>query len=73
MAGHNVINPRYALTSITHFYTLMEKGLSVRNIKTIWFLSLQIIGKANLLLLLQSDNDRLLIYYIKLRERYAIN
>ena len=40
VAGHNVINPRYTFTNIMYFYTFMEEGPSVRNIKTIWFLSL---------------------------------
>ena len=35
IASHNIINPRYAYTGITHFYTFMEKGPRVRNIKTV--------------------------------------
>ena len=72
MAGHNAVNPRYALTSITYSHTLMEKGPRVRNIETIWFLPLRVIGKANILLL-QNNNDGLFIYRGKLKELYIIN
>ena len=73
MAGHNIINTRYALASIAHPYTLMEKGPRMRNIKAVRFFSVQIIGETNILLLLQSGNNKLLIYYIRLGELYAIN
>ena len=73
MAGHNIINPRYALTSITHSHTLIKKGPRIKNTKTVRFLPVQVIGKANILLLLQSGNDKLLIYRIRLGELYIIN
>ena len=50
----------------------MEKGPRVQNTKTARFLSLQIIGKANILLL-QNNNNKLLIHRIILRELYIIN
>ena len=73
MAGHNIINPRYTFTSITHFYTLIKKGPRMRNIEAVRFLPVRVIGEANILLLLQSGNDKLLIHYIRLGELYVIN
>ena len=52
MAGYNAVNPRCALTSTMHFYTLMEEGPSVRNIEATWLLSLRVIGETDILLLL---------------------
>ena len=57
VAGHNTINSRYTLTSITHSYTLIKKGPRIKNTKAVKLLSVQIISKANILLLLQSNND----------------
>ena len=73
VTSHNTINSCCALASTTHSQTLMEKGSSVQNTKTVRLLSLQIIGKANLLLLLQSGNDKFLIHRIRLGEHCAIN
>ena len=56
-----------------HSHTLMEKGPRIRNTKTVRLLPVQIIGKANILLLLQSGNNKLLIYRIKLGKLYTIN
>ena len=52
MAGHNAINPCYALANITHSYTFIKEGLNVRNIKTARLLSLRVIGKTDILLFL---------------------
>ena len=73
MAGHNIINPRYALTSITHSYTLIKEGPRIRNIKAVRLLPVRVIGKVNILLLLQSGNNRFLIHCIRLGELYVIN
>ena len=73
MAGHNIINSHYTLTSTAHSHTLMEKGPRMKNIKAVRLLSVQVIGETNILLLLQSNNNKLLIYYIKLGELYIIN
>ena len=73
MAGHNIINPRYAFTSIMHFYTFIKKGPRIRNTKAVRLLPVQVIGEADILLLLQSGNNKLLIYCIKLGELYTIN
>ena len=62
MAGHNAVNPRCALTSIAHFYTLMEEGPSVRNTEAIRLLPLRVVGKADTLVLLQSSYDGFLIH-----------
>ena len=73
MAGHNIINPRCAFTSTMHFYTLIKKGPRIKNTETVRFLPVQVIGEADILLLLQSGNDKLLIYCIRLGELYIIN
>ena len=73
MAGHNIVNPRYAFTSITHFYTFIKKGPRIKNTETVRLFPVRVIGKANILLLLQSGNDRLLIHRIRLGELYVIN
>ena len=73
MAGHNIINPRYTFTSITHFHTVIKKGPRIKNIKVVRFFPVRVIGKTDIFLLLQSGNDKLLIYYIKLGELYVIN
>ena len=73
MAGHNIINFRYTLTSIMYFYTLMEEGPRIRNIEVIKLFPVRVIGKADILLLLQSGNNKFLIYCIRLRELYVIN
>ena len=73
MVGHNTIDPRYALTSTAHSYTLIKKGPRIRNTKTVRLLPVRVIGEANILLLLQNGNDKFLIYYIRLGELYAIN
>ena len=52
MAGHNTINPHYTLTSITHPYTFIKEGPRIKNIKTVRLFPVQVIGKANILLLL---------------------
>ena len=73
MAGHNTINSRYILISIIHFYTLMEKGPRIKNTKAVRLFPVRVIGKTNILLLLQSGNNKLLIHYIRLGELYIIN
>ena len=73
MAGHNTINPRCAFTSITHSHTLIEEGPRMRNTKAVRLLPVQVIGEADILLLLQSGNDRFLIYCIRFGELYIIN
>ena len=73
MAGHNTINPRYTLTSTAHFHTLIKKGPRIKNTKTARLLPVQVIGEADILLLLQSSNDKLLIHHIKLGKLYTIN
>ena len=73
MAGHNIVNSRYALISIAHFYTFMEKGPRIKNTKAVRFLPVRVIGKTNILLLLQSGNNKFLIYCIRLGELYVIN
>ena len=52
MAGHNIINPRYTLTNITHLHTLIKEGPRIKNIKAVRLLPVRVIGKANILLLL---------------------
>ena len=52
MAGHNTVNTRYTLASTTHPHTLIEKGPRIRNAKTVRLFPLQVIGKADILLLL---------------------
>ena len=52
MAGHNIINSRDIFISTAHFYTLMEKGPRIRNIKTVRLFPLRVINKVNILLLL---------------------
>ena len=52
MAGHNIINSRYALTSIAHSYTFMEEGPRIRNTEAARLLPVRVIGKADILLLL---------------------
>ena len=52
MASHNTINSCYTLTSITYFYTLMKKGPRIQNIEAVRFLPVQVINKADILLLL---------------------
>ena len=73
MAGHNIINPRCTFTSIMHSYTFIKKGPRIKNTETARLLPVRVIGKANILLLLQSSNNKLLIYYIKLGKLYIIN
>ena len=73
MAGHNTVNPRYTLTSTMHFYTLIKKGPRIKNKKTVRLLPVQVIGEADILLLLQSGNNKLLIHCIKLGKLYTIN
>ena len=73
MAGHNIINSRYILTSTAHFYTLIKEGPRIRNIKTVRLLLVRVISEADILLLLQSGNDKLLIYRIRFGELYTIN
>ena len=73
MASHNIINSYYALTSITYFYNLIEEGPRIRNTETVRFLFIRVISEADILLLLQSGNDKLLIYCIKFGELYVIN
>ena len=73
MAGHNIINPRYALTSIAHFYTLIKEGPCIRNIEAVRLLPVRVIGEADILLLLQSGNNRFLIYCIRLGELDVID
>ena len=73
MAGHNTINPRYTLTSTAHSHTLIKEGPCIRNTKAVRLLLIQVIGKADILLLLQSGNDKFLIHYIRLGELYAID
>ena len=73
MAGHNIINPRYILANITHSYTLIKKGPGVQNIKTVKLFPLQVIGKTNILLLLQSNYNKFLIHRNYLGEIYTIN
>ena len=51
----------------------MEKGPSVRNVKTTWLLPRQVIGKADIPLFLQSNYNRFLIHRNYLGEIYAIN
>ena len=52
MAGHNIINSRYALTNIAHSYTLMEKGPRIKNTEIVRFLHIRVIGETDILLLL---------------------
>ena len=73
MAGHNIINSRYTFTSITHSHTLIKKNPRIKNTKTVRLFPVQVIGETNILLLLQSGNDKLLIHYIKLGKLYTIN
>ena len=73
MAGHNIINSYCTFISTAHSYTLIEEGPRMRNIKTVRFLPVQIIGEANILLLCQSGNNKFLIYYIRLKELYIID
>ena len=73
MAGYNIINPRYTLTSIMHFYTFIKKGPRIKNTKAVRFLPVRVINKANILLLLQNGNNKFLIHCIRLGELYIIN
>ena len=73
VAGHNIVDPRCALTNITYPYTLIKEGLCMRNIEAVRFLPVRVIGEADILLLLQSSNDKFLIYCIRLGELYAID
>ena len=57
MAGHNIVNTRYAFANTAHPYTFIKKGPRIRNVKVIKLLPLRVIGKADILLLLQSNND----------------
>ena len=73
MAGYNIINSCCAFTSIVHFYTFMEEGPCIRNIEAVRFFPVRVIGEADILLLLQSGNNRFLIYCIRLGELYTID
>ena len=73
MAGHNIVNFRCTLTSITHFHTLMEEGPRIRNTKAVRFFPIRVIGEADILLLLQSGNDKFLIYRMRFGELYIID
>ena len=73
MAGHNIVNPRYALISTAHSYTLIKEGPRMRNTETVRLFPVRVIGEADILLLLQSGNNRFLIYCIRLGELYAID
>ena len=73
MAGHNIINPRYTFINIAHFYTFIKEGPRIRNIEIVRLLPVRVIGEVDILLLLQSGNDKFLIYCIKLGELYIIN
>ena len=73
MAGHNIVNSRYTFISIVYFYTFIEEGPRIRNTKAVRFFPVRVISKANILLLLQSGNNKLLIYCIRLGELYIIN
>ena len=73
MAGHNIINPRYTFTSIMHSYTFIKEGPRMRNTETARLLPVRVVGKADILLLLQSGNDRFLIYRMRLGELYVID
>ena len=70
MASYNTINPRYALASTAHSHTFTKKGPRIRNTKTVWLLSLRIIGKTDILLFLQGNDNGFLIYYRKLGKVY---
>ena len=52
MAGHNTVNSRCAFTSIAYFYTFIEEGPRIRNTEIARFFFIQVIGKADILLLL---------------------
>ena len=73
VAGHNTVDPRCALTSIAHSHTLIEEGPRMRNTEAVRLFPVQVVGEADILLLLQSGNDRFLIHRIRLGELYAIN
>ena len=73
MAGHNIVNPRYTLTSIVHSHTLIKEGPRIKNIKAVRLFPVRVIGEADILLLLQNGNNKLLIYRIRLKELYTIN
>ena len=73
MAGHNIVNPRCAFMSTVHSHTLIKEGPRIRNTEAARLLPVQVIGEADILLLLQSGNDRFLIYRIRLGELYAID
>ena len=73
MADDNIINPRYTLISITHLYTFIKKGPRIKNIKIARFFPVRVIGEADILLLLQSGNNKFLIHCIRLGELYIIN
>ena len=51
----------------------MEKGPRIQNTEIAKLFSLRIIGKSNLLLLLQNNYDGFLIHNNKLGEIYAIS
>ena len=73
VAGYNTVNPRCAFTSIAHPYTLIKKGPRMRNTEAVRLLPVRVIGEADILLLLQSSNDKLLIHRMRLGELYTIN
>ena len=52
MAGHNIINPRYAFINIAHFYTFIKEGPRIKNIETVRFFLIRVIGEIDILLLL---------------------
>ena len=73
MADYNIVNTRCAFTNIAHLYTLIKKGPRIQNTEIVRFLSVRVIGEADILLLLQSGNNKFLICCIRLGELYVIN
>ena len=73
MAGHNIINLRCAFTSIAYFHTLIKEGPRIKNTEAVRLFPVRVIGEVNILLFLQSGNDKFLIYRIRLGELYVIN
>ena len=73
IAGHNIVNPRCAFISIAHFYTLIKEGPCIRNTEAVRLFPVRVVGEADILLLLQSGNDRFLIHCMRLGELYAID
>ena len=73
MAGHNIVNPRCALTSITHLHTFIKEGPRMRNTEVVRLFPVRVVGEANILLLFQSGNNKFLIYCIRFGELYVID